>query len=387
MKSWKVILWLFAFYPIGIYNMFKHTNWKKGIKYAITAVLGLITWLMFSSGQLPFLLIFSGFIVFLVGLVSVATNWIKKKDKRASVGVLFIGILLLTYSVPRVEEQQQQEQQELVEKQAKEEQIALVKEATIAVEATEKDKNRANYEKATELVGSLKPKNQDLADRLTAIDTYLTKEEKTEEATLAIEKAETDKTKENYEAAASLMSTIDTEGTDLEGRLAKVKEFVDTETAKTDKAVAALEEAEKSKKRESYDKANGLISELTAPDEKLIARLKEADTVIAAEEEKVAAEKAEQDKITAKKAEDAKIASEKEEQANSIAAKTEDTVVPEIEEQVTTTGGDVSSIDTNGNGNVTIPEAKAAGFSMPITSDHWLYPYMDDRDNDGMVGE
>lgn len=50
-------------------------------------------------------------------------------------------------------------------------------------------------------------------------------------------------------------------------------------------------------------------------------------------------------------------------------------------------GGDVSSVDTNGNGQVTIKEAKAAGFSMPITSDHWLYQYMDDRDGDGMVGE
>ncbi|MFP7255025.1 DNA/RNA non-specific endonuclease [Terribacillus goriensis] len=51
------------------------------------------------------------------------------------------------------------------------------------------------------------------------------------------------------------------------------------------------------------------------------------------------------------------------------------------------TSDDISSVDTNGNGQVTIKEAKAAGFSMPITSDHWLYPYMDDRDNDGMVGE
>lgn len=51
------------------------------------------------------------------------------------------------------------------------------------------------------------------------------------------------------------------------------------------------------------------------------------------------------------------------------------------------TGGDVSSVDTNGNGQVTIKEAKDAGFSMPITSDHWLYQYMDDRDGDGMVGE
>jgi hypothetical protein len=51
------------------------------------------------------------------------------------------------------------------------------------------------------------------------------------------------------------------------------------------------------------------------------------------------------------------------------------------------TNEDISSIDTNGNGMVTIAEAKAAGFSMPITSDHWLYKYMRDNDNDGMVGE
>jgi hypothetical protein len=52
-----------------------------------------------------------------------------------------------------------------------------------------------------------------------------------------------------------------------------------------------------------------------------------------------------------------------------------------------TAGGDVSAIDTNGNGQVTIKEAKNAGYAMPIYSDHWLYPYMDDRDGDGQVGE
>lgn len=53
----------------------------------------------------------------------------------------------------------------------------------------------------------------------------------------------------------------------------------------------------------------------------------------------------------------------------------------------TGTSGDISSVDTNGNGQVTIQEAKDAGFSMPITRDHWLYPYMRDNDHDGMVGD
>lgn len=48
---------------------------------------------------------------------------------------------------------------------------------------------------------------------------------------------------------------------------------------------------------------------------------------------------------------------------------------------------DLAKVDKNGNGKVTIAEAKAAGYSMPIRSNHWLYKYMDDRDGDGMVGE
>lgn len=52
-----------------------------------------------------------------------------------------------------------------------------------------------------------------------------------------------------------------------------------------------------------------------------------------------------------------------------------------------TSGGELSSVDTNNNGIVTITEAKEAGFSMPIKIGHWLYEYMRDNDGDRMVGE
>lgn len=48
---------------------------------------------------------------------------------------------------------------------------------------------------------------------------------------------------------------------------------------------------------------------------------------------------------------------------------------------------ELARIDTNHDGKVTIAEAKAAGYKMPIYSSFWLYKYMDDRDHDGMVGE
>ncbi|QWB31904.1 DNA/RNA non-specific endonuclease [Exiguobacterium acetylicum] len=53
----------------------------------------------------------------------------------------------------------------------------------------------------------------------------------------------------------------------------------------------------------------------------------------------------------------------------------------------TTATEDVSRVDTDGNGQVTIQEAKEAGYAMPITEKHWLYQYMRDNDHDGMVGE
>ncbi|SEW38716.1 DNA/RNA non-specific endonuclease [[Clostridium] fimetarium] len=48
---------------------------------------------------------------------------------------------------------------------------------------------------------------------------------------------------------------------------------------------------------------------------------------------------------------------------------------------------ELNRVDTNKNGKVTIAEAKAAGYAMPIYSKDWLYKYMTDADGDGVVGE
>ena len=52
-----------------------------------------------------------------------------------------------------------------------------------------------------------------------------------------------------------------------------------------------------------------------------------------------------------------------------------------------TPGNVLELVDANGNGRITCAEAKAAGLSLPVTSDHPAYKYMRDGDGDGKVCE
>ena len=47
----------------------------------------------------------------------------------------------------------------------------------------------------------------------------------------------------------------------------------------------------------------------------------------------------------------------------------------------------ISNIDTNKNGQVSVKEAKAAGYKMSIIKGHYLYKYMIDGDDSGMASE
>lgn len=45
----------------------------------------------------------------------------------------------------------------------------------------------------------------------------------------------------------------------------------------------------------------------------------------------------------------------------------------------------IKEMDTDGDGVISIEEALAAGIELPIDSDHWLYPYMKDVNEDGVI--
>ncbi|MGX7393462.1 sunset domain-containing protein [Carnobacterium mobile] len=319
MKNWKVIIWLCVFYPAGIYFMFKYTKWKKGIKYTITAFLSIIAGIIVASGELFFSLVISGMFIFLIGLISIVKSVVNKGSKKVPFAILFVGILLFGFSIPQVEsqeaervaieQQQQKEEQKEQEKKEKEKQLAQLKEATVAVEAVEQDKNRENYDKAYTLVAALALEDEGLTKRLKVIDTYLIKEEKTKEATLAVEAAEENKTRENYDKAFSIVSSIDLEDSDLDARLAEVEKFVVSEEDKNEKAVAALEKVKSDKNRDSYNAASTLISALAVKNTNLTYRLKEVDKVISAEETRIATEKAKEAE-EAQKAEEELVAEE-----------------------------------------------------------------------------
>lgn len=49
--------------------------------------------------------------------------------------------------------------------------------------------------------------------------------------------------------------------------------------------------------------------------------------------------------------------------------------------------GNFSTVDTDGNGQVTIQDTKDADFAMPITDYYWPYLHMRSNDYSGIVGE
>lgn len=137
----------------------------------------------------------------------------------------------------------------------------------------------------------------------------------------ALELAESEPTRENYDKAFTLISSLTQENESFADRLTKVEETVKIEEEKILAVEAALEKAEQEETRSAVEEAEVLAAGLVVQNDALHSRLQQTKTIVeenerVAEEERKA-EEARQAEIAAQKAEEerqALIAAEKKEE-------------------------------------------------------------------------
>ncbi|MGX7419721.1 serine protease [Carnobacterium gallinarum] len=218
MSTWKIVLWLVLFFPLGVYYMWRYSNWNKKLKYGISGIYGLILFSFIFNRQLALLVIFGGLGLLYYGISTFKENSRNKKITYflSAFALIIFGATLIptTESASPVDSQaetkivekpkvksaisdtssQQAEDAKKIaesnlekEKQAKTEQAALaVKNATDAVILAESTPTRENYDKANTLVVALTNENQDLVTRLGTVKQSV----ETEETRVAAVKAE-----------------------------------------------------------------------------------------------------------------------------------------------------------------------------------------------------
>lgn len=312
MESWKIILWLVLFFPVGIYLMFKHSDWPTKAKIAIS-----IFFLFISVGVAAImgeLMYLTGFILFIIGIYT----FIKKKDKKKSLILLALGTLLFTttatvnYQIGQAEERERIAI-ELEEKKEAERLLQVKHEQEIAAKAAKAEQKRIEQEK--------KLKAQ---------------QETNQRAVEAIEKAEKEPSKENYDLAFQALNKLDKEESDLISRLDKIKPVMEKYEEEKVAILTAIEKAEGDKTRTSYNEAHGLVAAVTFSNSSFTNRLSKLDTEIKViEKEKAAEEKKESERIEAARvaAEAESVRIEAEAEAARIAAEEAAVIVIESEEQ------------------------------------------------------
>lgn len=305
MKNWKTILWLLLFFPVGITLMFKDTAWSNRTKCLITTLFVVLTSLAMYSGILLDLILISGLLVLLTGFISTFYSFTRSKEHKSSIAILFLGLLLFGFSFQQINVRTQKEfalaEQVRIEEEARieqEKQQLFLVEATSTVEKAEQEPTRDHYDKAFASVAALSQKHPNLVDRLKVIDELLLNEEKIKEATLLVEKAEKNSTRPYYEEATIAVTSLSPKNEELEKRLKSVEELLVVEELKIEEAETLLVQAEKSKTRNDYEQAQLLITSLPSPNNNLVKRLETLDSDIqkqekqAIEEQKIKEEKA-----------------------------------------------------------------------------------------------
>lgn len=281
-------------------------NLVKNKKVVLGIVLGLFLLILVTAGGFFDTMYVIGAFTVLFGLVRLVYTFIRRRDKRKSIGILFAGILMFTFAdeygdcdstSPTVEVKESTAEQE-IEAKEKAEQLALEK------EQEEQEKKEVAEKQARQL----------------------------EEIESALTLAESEPTRENYDKAFTLISSLTQENESFADRLTKVEETVKIEEEKILAVEAALEKAEQEETRSAVEEAEVLTAGLVVQNDTFNSRLQQTKSVVeekervAAEEERKA-EEARQAEVAAQKAKEerqALIAAEKKEEEKQAAKKAEE---------------------------------------------------------------
>lgn len=297
MKNWKVIGWIILFFPLGIYYMYTYTNWSKKLIYGISGLYGSIVLISLLSGVLPELGLLSGFTFLITSIGLMIKSLIQKTNKKYYIGLLVSSGLLVGVTSANIEvvnpevriasEIEEREKQEEIER-LEEERINLennLSDATLAVEKAEEEKTRPSLDNAYDLLENLSIKDRDLIERLEVIEEHVLAEEVIQDFLQELEKAEHNPTKARITRLENLLLDIETPDPSLIARIDTLQaEFEAVESAKSD-ADLALKAAEADPTWENHETAALAISSVPTSSDSLISRLETVENTILSNEE------------------------------------------------------------------------------------------------------
>lgn len=355
MKNIKIIFWLFAFFPLGLYFMFKETDWTYLAKSIIAIIGTFLLGVAVANDGLTVLVLLSGMTIFFSAILYFIYAIMRRKQKRTAVLLLIFGTLLFGYGANQIHI-------ETVEAERIAEEQRIEEEEKVKAEEKLAEQKKANKEKIVE---------------------------KTAKALEALEKVEESPTGKNYESAQTAIGDIPDGNSEFEGRLNKLEDLVIEYIAELDAATELFEAADNSKTRADYDVAYEAVSSLPVKDYALSNKLAGLNnTLTKAEEEN--AERTRLAEEATKKADEERIAKEKAEEEESQSSSTYSS--SQVNSQSVPTSSEKMYVDQNGDGTIkgsvngiyhtpasryygrtknvvkwfkTISEAEAAGYQAP----------------------
>lgn len=287
MKNWQIIFWLVIFFPLGLYLMFRYSDWQKPVKYGTIAI---FIFVLFLGGaeNWAYILAIGAFFASIVGLFSV----FRKKSRSKGAIALALGIVVLIASGLQINEYQVQEQ--------------------LAIEAAAEAERVAEEERLAEIAKAKEEKRLEQEKREREEQRKLRNE-----AIELIEAVEDKPTQVAYDRALKVLNSLDKKDTVLLTRLDEVLPEVEAYEELVSIAEKAVIEAEERKDRDAYNQAYELVGALPIPRRTLERQLEKVDNElvkIEKEQQRAAEKAAEEERVAAEKA------AEEQRQATAVAA-------------------------------------------------------------------